>query len=300
MQVSEVAFRRIVDGLHDGLYFTDLDRVITYWNRSAATMTGFDAAEVVGRSCSDGILNHVDGSGRRLCGRNCPLAETMLDGRPREAEVYLHHADGHRVPVEVRVSAITDERGQIIGGIELFNEISNREANELRLAELQRISELDHVTQLPNRRFLDAELTRRLEQLREGRVPFGVLFFDVDRFKRFNDRHGHGVGDDVLRVVGRALLANARSFDVYGRWGGDEFLGIVRDVDADTLASIAERMRVAVGASSVRDAEVNIGLSVSIGAALAHPEDSVADLLDRADALLYASKTTGRDRVSSG
>ena len=123
MELEKDSYERIIENLHDGLYFVDRDRVITYWNKAAEQISGFTANEVVGKSCSDNILTHVDSEGNSLCTGECPLAATIVDGNPREAEVYMHHKGGHRIPVSVRVSILTDRDGIIIGGIELFTDI---------------------------------------------------------------------------------------------------------------------------------------------------------------------------------
>lgn len=137
MSLERGSYEKIIENLHDGLYFVDRDRVITYWNKAAELISGFTADEVIGRSCSDNILTHVDGDGNSLCTGMCPLAETIADEKPREAEIYMHHKDGHRIPVSVRVSTLTGSDDKIIGGIELFTDISNQAANKLRVKELE-------------------------------------------------------------------------------------------------------------------------------------------------------------------
>ena len=104
MTPSEDLYRTIVENMHDGLYFVDRERRITYWNRGAERITGYSAAEVVGTSCADNILVHVDALGRQLCQGSCPLIAAMADGAAHEAEVFLHHKQGHRLPVWVRTS----------------------------------------------------------------------------------------------------------------------------------------------------------------------------------------------------
>ena len=104
MNLTPESFQRIVDNLHDGLYLVDRNRVITYWNKAAERISGFAAADVIGKSCADNVLSHVDGKGCALCTGLCPLAETMCDGRLRQSEIYLHHKNGHRIPVAVRAS----------------------------------------------------------------------------------------------------------------------------------------------------------------------------------------------------
>ncbi len=88
------SYSRIIDHLYDGLYFVDRNRVIQYWNRAAERITGYAAAEVVGRPCSDNILTHVTDNGDNLCMGACPLMATLKDGQMREASVFLHHKDG--------------------------------------------------------------------------------------------------------------------------------------------------------------------------------------------------------------
>lgn len=142
MQLGDEGYKRVVDNLHEGLYFVDRDRVITYWNKAAERITGYAAEEAVGSACHDNILSHIDGKGHQLCFGLCPLAATMEDQDLRETEVYLHHKNGHRVPVSVRTSAFTDETGKVVGGIELFADISNSVANQLKVHELEGLSYL--------------------------------------------------------------------------------------------------------------------------------------------------------------
>ncbi len=96
----------LLGSMTEAVYAVDRDRRIMYWNTAAAELTGYSAAEVVGRRCQDNLLNHVDEAGRQLCGGACPLLATVQDGRTREALVFLQHRDGHRLPVAVRAAAL--------------------------------------------------------------------------------------------------------------------------------------------------------------------------------------------------
>lgn len=298
-EVTE-AYQKIVENMHDGLYFTDRRRVITYWNKAAERISGFSAEEVMGRSCADNILTHIDKDGNHLCRGLCPLAKTMQDGTPREAEVYLHHKDGHRVPVMVRVTPLYDDDGEIVGGIELFTDISSQEANHLRMKELERLALLDRLTQLANRVYLESELESRMNDFKSMNVPFGFLFMDIDHFKKFNDTYGHDVGDEVLKFIARTFVTNARPFDVFGRWGGEEFVGVIRNVRPDELQEIAERLCHTVANSYLMHEEQKLSVTISIGASLVKAGDSIDSLVKRADTLLYESKANGRNRVTLG
>jgi diguanylate cyclase (GGDEF)-like protein/PAS domain S-box-containing protein len=300
MILDRISYSRLVDNLNDGLYIVDRDRIIQYWNKAAERISGYTAAEVVGRSCSDNILTHVDGEGISLCKGMCPVAMTIADGEAREAEIFLHHKDGHRVPVSVRTSTLTDENGDVIGGVELFTDISSLKANELRIKELEEMALLDNITRLANRNYIEKELFVRFEETKRFGVPFGILFMDIDHFKEFNDTYGHDVGDRVLKFVADTLVKNSRPFDVIGRWGGDEFIGIMRKVSRRQLAYLGNRLRTLVEASYIQTESDKLHVSISIGATLVCDNDSMDTLIKRADTLLYESKRAGRNRPTIG
>ena len=154
MNLENISYEKIIENLHDALYFVDLNRIIIYWNKAAEKISGYKASEVVGKSCSDNVLCHVDSDGNSLCKEKCPIAASIADKSPHEAEVYLHHKNGHRIPVSVRVNPLLNEVGEIIGGIELFTDISNNPINELRIKELEKIALTDSLTHLANRNFI--------------------------------------------------------------------------------------------------------------------------------------------------
>jgi diguanylate cyclase (GGDEF)-like protein/PAS domain S-box-containing protein len=294
------SFWRIIDNLYDGLYFTDQHRVIQYWNRAAERITGFAATEVVGRSCSDCILTHVDDRGNYLCEGACPLAATLADGKMREASVYLHHKDGHRIPVSVRIAPLTEAGGQIIGGVELFTDMSSLKSIEARIKELEGMALLDQLTGLANRHYIEKELAIHLNEEKRFKTPFGILFVDIDHFKTFNDTYGHAVGDQVLKYVANTMIKNLRPFDVMGRWGGEEFICILRNVGPEQLVDLGNRLRVLVESSYIASGDEKLRVTVSIGATLMHHDDDPETLVKRADRLLYESKNAGRNRITLG
>jgi len=293
-------FEAMLDNLSDGVYCTDLERTVTYWNRTAEEMTGYSRDEVVGNHCRDGILVHVNGDGQTLCESMCPMMETARDGQERKAEVYLHHKDGHRIPVIMKVSPVwSDGPGsQIVGIIQVFSDNSPTLAARERIKHLEDLALLDELTRLPNRRYVVRELTSRIMEMSRLGEPFGVLFADIDDFKRVNDQYGHDTGDEVLRVVGRTLLHNCRPLDAIGRWGGEEFVAVIRDVDRGTLRVIGERLRALVASSKVRRNGNLVGVTISVGGTTARPGDSPESLLERSDQMLYRSKQGGRNRVT--
>jgi diguanylate cyclase (GGDEF)-like protein/PAS domain S-box-containing protein len=297
---DDAFFRAIVDSLYDAAYFVDPDRRIMYWNKSAERLTGFKSKDVVGKLCQDDILTHVDEQGTNLCKDDCPLAKTLRDGRRREAELYLRHRRGHRMPVLVRIAPVKDDGGALVGAIEVFSDNSSRLARQARISELERTALLDDLTGLPNRRCLERELASRLSELeRFGRL-FGVLLIGVDELAEVNRRHGRDVGDDVLRMVGQTLLYNSRPFDIVGRWERDRFMAIVVNVDRKELGRVAKRLQMLVDRSALPHEGEAVHVSVSIGATTAKWGDEAKELLALAEGMLLQSKRTGRNRISVG
>ncbi len=300
MSLEKGSYERIIENLYDGLYFVNLDGIITYWNKAAEAISGFTASEVVGRSCSDNIITHVDGDGNKLCNGMCPLQTTIDDGKSREAELYIHHKDGHRIPVSVRVSTLTDSDDNIVGGIELFTDISNQAVNELRVKELEKLALLDSLTQLANRNYIEREIQSRLDEKKRLNVPFGIFFIDIDNFKKFNDTYGHAVGDDVLKFIAKTFTVNSRPFDLYGRWGGEEFIGIIRNIKDLDLEALGNRLLLLVENSYIMHENEKLNVTISIGATLVKEEDTIFSLVKRADTLLYKSKKTGKNCLTYG
>jgi len=298
MTGAKTFFRDLLDNLYDGVYFVDRDRKITYWNKGAERITGYSTEEVVGRCCSENILMHVDDAGRQLCLGGCPLAKTIEDEQEREAEIYLHHKMGHRVPVRVRVTPLRDDAGKLIGGVEVFSDNSSNINAYQRIEALERVAFLDPLTGVGNRRYTEMILEGRLNEFHRYGWSFAVLYLDIDHFKQVNDTYGHDVGDQALKVVARTLLNNLRSFDFIGRWGGEEFFGIMVNVDESQLAQIANKFRFLVEHSTIPVGPKMIHVTISIGATLARREDTLEKLVKRADDLLYQSKTKGRNRVT--
>ena len=298
MSKEDGFFRGILDNLHDGVYFVDMNRRITYWNKGAEKITGYESSEAVGRSCSENLLVHIDDEGVNLCKAGCPLAQTLMDGRERETEAYLQHKDGHRLPVVIRVSPLRDSSGRIVGAVESFSDNSSKAALLQRIDQLQKESLVDPLTGLANRRCIDMKLHSRIDEMRRYGWSCGVLFLDIDNFKIVNDTHGHNVGDGVLMLVARTLSSNLRTHDLLGRSGGEEFVAIIAHVDMAQLHSFADRLRVLVE-NSRHDTEYGtIRVTVSIGATVVRPDDTVEAAIKRADLYMYNSKIGGRNRVS--
>ncbi len=285
----------LLDNLFDGVYYVDLQRQIQFWNKAAEQISGFSRDEVINRPCSDDILIHVDDQGTNLCKSGCPLHATLLDGQMREVEAFLHHKHGHRVPVSIRICPLRDDTGAIVGAVELFTNNRQMLAISQRMKELEELALLDSLTRLANRRYLEMTLEQRCQEIDRYQWPCGVILLDIDHFKAVNDGYGHLVGDEMLCTVAQTLLANSRSFDLIGRWGGEEYVALMRNMSGNDLWTTAEKFRRLVEKSHIKVAGEKLGVTLSVGATQLLPGDTAKTALHRVDQLMYASKRAGRN-----
>ena len=172
-----------------------------------------------------------------------------------------------------------------------------------RTLALDRLSKIDPLTELFNRRGMAERLAAELGRgQREGKA-LGILWLDIDYFKEINDRHGHALGDQALKQVAALISATIRSYDVAARWGGDEFLVLLQATDAEALNGLGERLRAVIRANQpiLDSAGCPVEVTVSVGGHLAQKGEPLDSILQQGDQALYAAKAAGRDcyRASS-
>jgi diguanylate cyclase (GGDEF)-like protein len=158
---------------------------------------------------------------------------------------------------------------------------------------LRRLATIDELTGVLNRRGLE----QALDDYEEAAQGLTLIILDIDHFKHVNDRHGHDVGDEVLKRVTAVVAANLRASDVFGRWGGEEFLIACQGTRVRDAARLADKLRDRVQQSAIGVGGTRIAVTASFGVALAPPGGSATDALKRADAALYRAKEAGRNRV---
>ena len=158
-------------------------------------------------------------------------------------------------------------------------------------------SNVDPLTNLYNRRYVHELVENDSVSFQKKGIHFGVLLIDIDYFKKINDLHGHKCGDRVLVELSKILEQNVRDSTIVSRWGGEEFLIVIEDAHADALMQFAERLR-SVVEETIMIEEKQIQITVTIGGAVAHQNESIEDVLMRADKALYYGKENGRNQVT--
>lgn len=277
--VLPIAKERIFTNIPDGIMVLDEHDRIIYANDALAL-----PAEKPGRYFGTPVASLYP---------VFPRLDRILRAGGGETGMTVSDAAGER-EFDVRVSELTDRRGEVIGRLLLFRDITERMRLE---GELRRIATTDELTGLLNRREFLEQATREFNRsLRYGNA-ISLLLVDIDHFKTINDRYGHAAGDEALRRLARAGEGCIRSTDIFGRLGGDEFAVLLLETDAANAVELAERLRTTLDAVGVDTDRGHTAFTVSIGVASRTDDRSIDELMSRADRSLYRAKNAGRDRV---
>ena len=300
LKASEAHFRGIFEHAADAILLIGLDGFVRDANPAACRVYGYAHSEFIGLHGSKFVNPaHAENFSTALAaikaGQSC--AVESVDVRK----------DGTPFPVEVHISPFT-HRGEAVM-LCAVNDVTERKkmADQVR-----QMAFYDPLTGLPNRRLLNDRLSQTMAASKRSALFGALMYLDLDNFKRLNDRHGHGVGDLLLIEVARRLGECVREADTVARQGGDEFVVILAELDADRAraqeqaGAVAEKVRASLAQPFVLntsnagqpDSLVTHHCSASIGVAVfvAH-EVSQVDLLRRADAAMYQAKEAGRNAI---
>lgn len=285
----------LFESFHEAIYIVDKERKVLYFNPAATQISGFEQDEMINTFCFDDKLNHVDDKGKKLCLDGCPLLENIKTNQIAEDFVYLHHKNGHRVRVHVRVIPY-EENGEITGAIEVFTDVTEKNLLLEELLIQKKLSLVDPLTGLFNRKFLHEEFPTLAKGMLEDE-RLGVLFMDVDDFKNINDKHGHLIGDEVLKTISKTIQYNLKSNDFVVRYGGDEILVLLRNADQDNVEFVAEKLRILAKNSVSRGIKQEVKTTISVGATILDKKESLLQAINRADHAMYLAKSQRNNQI---
>lgn len=288
----EQIYENIIDDFDDGVYCVNTERRIFFWSHSAERITGYLAEEMLGKSCFDSKLDHIDMQQRQLCSLMCPLVGTMFDGKRRQEQVFARHRGGRRIPLVVRTYPIMRE-DRIIGATEVFHEYLQPQCNDRRLDAVMGREMHDPLTGLANSDDLSLVLSCQLRDLRSAGRPFVIALADIEHFDQFNRTYGHDTGDRLLVSIADRFRHHTRGDDIIGRWEEDVFLAVFAGASAQSQRRLAEKLRTWITDSGVGLNGQELHVTAAVGAAAAQADDTVAGLLDRCGRMLRAAKSKG-------
>lgn len=259
----------LLDNLYDGVYIVNPNRIILYWNQAAAEMTGYSAAEVLGKSCKDNILNHIDENGILLCHGACPLLKAMKCRGKSSAKVYPKSKAGKRFPVETHVSALYDEDGSLVGAIEIFRDISHQE--EYRILQEKFNTMLKKYVSETTYSNVENCLKTNLTKTNCNAVDLTVLYLDVVSFTTYSEANPPqavvNMLNDLFAICEVVIKENFGDID---KFIGDAVMAVFTDATDAVRAAIKlleyslpqmNRIRAEQGEQQI---EVRIGINSGI------------------------------------
>jgi len=284
----------MIDDCVDAMIAKTLAGTIVSWNSSAERLFGYTKQEALGRS----ILTIVP---PELIGEESAILDRLAQGQ-RVQDLYTHrlNRNGQRMAVSMTISPLRDRDGEVIGASSIVRERSSIADNQ---PELLRLAYQDPLTSLSNRTHLIDRLEQAMRRDQRTRHYGAVLFIDLDNFKQVNDSAGHAAGDHVLIACARRMRSVLREYDTIARWGGDEFIAMIEDLDTELGASInkargiAEKLLQALRKPHVcngRSFACHPSIGVTCFRGVVQPVQQVIDIADRA---MYRAKLAGKNCI---
>lgn len=290
---SEEQHRLLSENAYDVIWTMALDGTVTYVSPSVERVRGITPEEAKSQTLEE---IHPPESAAQVTEYYGRLFAAMASGEPLPTfhgiqEYY--RKDGSIMTGELQVIPQVDADGTVVQILGVTRDVSERREFE---EELNRLVVTDPLTGAWNRRHGERLFAADLEEARRYGPALSLLLLDIDHFKEVNDTYGHQVGDQVLIELTRRLQENLRASDVLVRWGGEEFVILMRHCTVDDARGLAEKIR-----ALVADPPFDLvgTVTVSIGAAELGPTDDLASWMDRADRAMYAAKAAGRNAVRS-
>ena len=287
LQESEANLRALVDFSPVAMVLTRIaDSTVLLANRRAGTTFDVPLEEIQGRKTPQHWVN--------LAERDKYLSQVFRHGRVDGFEAQMCTTAGRTF-----WASLSGQRLRFAGDDALLAAIVDITAQRQAREDLLEQATHDALTGVFNRRHIEDLLRKEVDRAARHARPLSVAMIDADHFKRINDTYGHQTGDEVLREISARCRQTLRSNDLFGRYGGEEFLVVFPETNLDEAGAVAERLRVAVGGAPIRigDGGKAVEVTVSIGLAAHAPGHDLDRVVERADAALYAAKQAGRNVV---
>ena len=212
----------------------------------------------------------------------------------------LDSTNGSRVNDDSIKSCLLKSGDQLQIGSFILKYIGSGNVEAVYHEEIYRMMITDGLTGIANRRKLDEAMENEFLRAKRYGRPLSIAILDADHFKKVNDTHGHIVGDFVLKKLATLFQQNIRREELLGRYGGEEFVVVMPEVDSSGAFQLAEKLRKTVEGTVFKSGEAELPITISVGVATLGAEESVKAFLDTADQALYKSKEDGRNRVTIG
>ncbi|MDT8406644.1 MAG: EAL domain-containing protein [Methylococcales bacterium] len=278
---------KVFDRAGEAIMITDAKGHIMKVNDVFSQITGYAAAEVIGKNPSILQSGQHDASFYQI------MWKSIQETGGWQGEITNRRADGSYYPEWLTISSVHDGSGNVLNYVGIFSDISAMKASQ---NQIQHMATHDDLTGLPNRTLLMDRLKHHIAVAKRKNELIAVLFIDLDNFKNVNDALGHDAGDILLKQASSRLLACLRGSDTLARLGGDEFVALLIDIDASEINPIAVRIVDSLSASfHIYDRDCYVSCSMGISVFPQDGEDSTT-LVKNADTAMYRAKELGRNQ----
>jgi diguanylate cyclase (GGDEF)-like protein/PAS domain S-box-containing protein len=287
---------RLLESMHDGVFFVDATMRVVLWNRAAERLTGITSDSVIHKNFLPSVLTMQQENGELIEDEDCPVAATICAGVQTLKRMSIVGRNGRRLAVNVHFVPVLGTMGERKGAAVMLHDASSQITLEERVQRLHERATQDPLTKVANRAEFDRVLAEFVEtHLREG-APCSLIICDIDHFKRINDVHGHPAGDEALVSFAAVLRSFCRPGDLVARYGGEEFVMLCADCENATATRRAEDLRSSI-ASRPQNSLNGKCITASFGVTEIQPGDTPETMLRRADRALLQAKDSGRNRV---
>jgi PAS domain S-box-containing protein/diguanylate cyclase (GGDEF)-like protein len=243
----DILYKEALNYINEGVYYTDTERKITFWNKTAEKITGYTSEEMVGTYCYDDKLQHIDAKGTKLCTGLCPLAKSIETDTIQEANVFLHHKSGYRLEVAIKTMPIHDEKtGKLIGAIELFTDISNKFNANKKITEIQKEIYIDPTTGCANKHFAKEKLKQCMQKWEKEKITFSVGIIKIE-----NEITNKDETSRLLKAVATTTTNALRPLDNVCRWNKNELIVIVSNINMNNCSPIYDRVKTLIDNSNL-------------------------------------------------
>jgi len=259
---------------------TDKNGIIVDVSKGFESLSGYTSKELIGKTPR--VLSYL-GTPRELID---DLWSTISENKTWYGEIKNRHKSGKAYWNTVRIEPLAD-RGDILGYFAIYTNVTKQK-------ELVRQANSDPLTGIYNRSKLNLLFTHEVQEAYQGESTFSLLFIDLDHFKLINNHYGHQKGDQILVDLTTIIRNALRNSDIFGRWGGEEFLIILPSTDAASAFLIAEKLRHCI---QDHDFVLEDSLTISIGISEYDPIKSIDEMIAAADEAMYQAKEQGRNKT---
>ncbi len=295
-RVSDDFYTRLLDSMHDGVFFVSRDLRVLHWNRAAERLTGIRGPALLDKQFVPSVLQMCQESGEPIQDYECPVANAIVTGVQTLNRVKIAGRNNQPVLINLHLVPIPGALQESKGAAVILHDASSQVSLEERVQKLHERATQDPLTKVANRAEFDRVLAEFVDTHLHAGVPCSLIICDIDHFKKINDVHGHQAGDEALISFAATLRQFVATGDLVARYGGEEFVMLCASCDNATATERAEEIRKTI-ATTPQSMLAGRCITVSFGVTEIQGGDTPETMLRRADRALLQAKDTGRNKV---